>query len=356
MESITFTCEVITPMFLAGADGTTPELRPASIKGALRFWWRAMNGHLPIDEMRKLEGEIFGSTKQRSKIIIRTELIDAKCGNINKSETLLGRDYLMYSIFMNEKEAITSGTFKVVFSSIDKEALLEATYCFWLLSNFGALGTRSRRGCGRFIIQSCTSNKYDFKFKNTSNNLTEHTEYLRQSLNSIKKYFGINSVNTKTLYPNFQNYSIYIIDNGCNKAEDALNKIGELYMNFRRRRQPDYNSVKTFISDGLRPQTIEKATFGLPISYRFRSLGGKSAMIEGGNKITRSASSLIIEIIKIGDKYHPMIINFNSQLLESGVSLKISSKEQKNNTAYPRLPTTNLKNEFIDIINGKTLI
>lgn len=356
MQTITFTCEVITPMFLAGADGTTPELRPASIKGALRFWWRAMNGHLSIDEMRKLEGEIFGSTKQRSKIIIRTEIIDAKCGNINKSDTLLGRDYLMYSIFMNEKEAITSGTFKVIFSSIDKKALLEAIYCFWLLSNFGALGTRSRRGCGRFIIQTCTNNNYDFKFSNTSSTLSEQSEYFRKNLTTIKLHFGINSVNHKTLYPNFQNYSMYIVDMAYNKAEDALNTIGELYMNFRRRRQPDYNSVKSFISNGTKPQTIEKAIFGLPISYRFRSLGGKSAMIEGGNKITRSASSLMIEIIKIGEKFYPMIINFNSLLLESGISLKLSSKEQKNNTAYLRLPTTNLKNEFIDSINGKTLI
>jgi CRISPR-associated protein Cmr1 len=31
METITFTCKIITPMFLAGADGQTPELRAASI-------------------------------------------------------------------------------------------------------------------------------------------------------------------------------------------------------------------------------------------------------------------------------------------------------------------------------------
>lgn len=36
-------------MFLAGADGKTPELRAASIKGAMRFWWRALNGHYLID-------------------------------------------------------------------------------------------------------------------------------------------------------------------------------------------------------------------------------------------------------------------------------------------------------------------
>ena len=70
MQTITFECEVITPMFMAGADGTTPELRAPSIKGALRFWWRAMNGHLTLEAMRKAEGEIFGDTTQRSSIIL----------------------------------------------------------------------------------------------------------------------------------------------------------------------------------------------------------------------------------------------------------------------------------------------
>ncbi len=50
-------------MFLAGADGTTPELRAPSIKGALRFWWRAMNGHLSLEELRKQESDLFGNTE-----------------------------------------------------------------------------------------------------------------------------------------------------------------------------------------------------------------------------------------------------------------------------------------------------
>jgi CRISPR-associated protein Cmr1 len=49
METLTFTCKIITPMFLAGADGKTPELRAASVKGALRFWWRACNGHIGLE-------------------------------------------------------------------------------------------------------------------------------------------------------------------------------------------------------------------------------------------------------------------------------------------------------------------
>ena len=74
MNKIIFECETITPMFLSGADGRTPELRAPSIKGALRFWWRAMNGHLPLNELRKEEAKIFGGTGEnegRSTFSIR---------------------------------------------------------------------------------------------------------------------------------------------------------------------------------------------------------------------------------------------------------------------------------------------
>ena len=42
METIEATFKVVTPMFMSGADQSQAELRTASIKGALRFWWRAL--------------------------------------------------------------------------------------------------------------------------------------------------------------------------------------------------------------------------------------------------------------------------------------------------------------------------
>ena len=71
MEKIIFECESITPMFMYGADGKTPELRPASIKGVMRFWWRAIHGDLPLYKLKKQEDEIFGSTDKRSSFSIK---------------------------------------------------------------------------------------------------------------------------------------------------------------------------------------------------------------------------------------------------------------------------------------------
>jgi len=57
-----------------GADGKTPELRPASIKGLMRFWWRAVNGDKKnIEELREEEAKIFGDTKRKSSFSIKME-------------------------------------------------------------------------------------------------------------------------------------------------------------------------------------------------------------------------------------------------------------------------------------------
>jgi CRISPR-associated protein Cmr1 len=39
--TIQATFQVTTPLFCGGADGSSAELRPSSVKGVLRFWWRA---------------------------------------------------------------------------------------------------------------------------------------------------------------------------------------------------------------------------------------------------------------------------------------------------------------------------
>jgi len=80
MPFVTFTCQVITPLFMNGADGSTPELRAPGIKAAMRFWWRALHGHLLLSELKKQEGEIFGDNNHRSKFSIQVKELEVKKG------------------------------------------------------------------------------------------------------------------------------------------------------------------------------------------------------------------------------------------------------------------------------------
>lgn len=62
MEYITLNLKVLTPAFLAGADQQAVELRAASVRGLLRWWWRAgQSGDLKT--MRENEARLFGSAE-----------------------------------------------------------------------------------------------------------------------------------------------------------------------------------------------------------------------------------------------------------------------------------------------------
>lgn len=53
MNTIIFECETVTPMFLTGADSKKPEFRAPSIKGLMRFWWRAIQVYEQTTEWLK---------------------------------------------------------------------------------------------------------------------------------------------------------------------------------------------------------------------------------------------------------------------------------------------------------------
>ena len=87
-----FEVEIITPLFLGGADKVKSEIRPASIKGAIRFWWRALYGYKfdSIEEMAEQEGLIFGSTEMKSSFsIIVDESLISKSSDLKKVKTLI---------------------------------------------------------------------------------------------------------------------------------------------------------------------------------------------------------------------------------------------------------------------------
>ncbi|PSJ75862.1 type III-B CRISPR module RAMP protein Cmr1 [Sphingobacteriales bacterium UPWRP_1] len=145
MHSITFTCETITPMFLSGADGTTPELRAPSIKGALRFWWRAMNGHLSLGELKKQEGEIFGDNNNRSKFTLLLKELKLIKG---ESAPIPHKGYKLPCFMPSSTFEVTlTVPVALLYWNIEKcKALFELT-CI-----LGDLGKRARRGMGSISI------------------------------------------------------------------------------------------------------------------------------------------------------------------------------------------------------------
>ncbi|MTI96658.1 MAG: type III-B CRISPR module RAMP protein Cmr1 [Firmicutes bacterium] len=166
----TFKCEILTPMFCGGADPQKAELRASSVKGVLRFWWRALHGHLPLSELRKQEGQIFGSTEGigKSKVLLSVEADLQPCTDpfpkhnirvTSKSKTFPVNilDYLCYGTYTWNREKRTNEFVKsylkqgewfklhIVYPDTCEKQILDALY---MLVNFGGLGACSRNGFG----------------------------------------------------------------------------------------------------------------------------------------------------------------------------------------------------------------
>lgn len=141
MKNITFTCETITPLFMFGADGVTPELRAPSIKGVLRFWWRAMHAHLDLETLKKTESDIFGSTAQKSRFSIR--IVE------NAPLQIL----LPHRINRFFKKAIESHQrFELIFNCANSNIAELIQHLFPLCCVLSGFGARSRRGFGSLKI------------------------------------------------------------------------------------------------------------------------------------------------------------------------------------------------------------
>jgi CRISPR-associated protein Cmr6 len=65
--------ELVTPAFLAGAthDGSDCELRPATLRGLMRWWWRTLHaGYVDVGTLRRLETAIWGDAQRGGAVRI----------------------------------------------------------------------------------------------------------------------------------------------------------------------------------------------------------------------------------------------------------------------------------------------
>lgn len=186
MYKTKYRCEVITPMFLRGEDGKKLELRAPTIKGALRFWWRALHGYLKENELREKEKFLFGGIgedSRKSAFSIKTKLVkDIPKENVSgvisplphKQRSFLTEAFLVGTKF--EVEFIVKSFVyyeknkqenKEIIKKDGKEIIDEIENLFELMSILGGLGMRARRGFGAFRIikkenQSGKHSNFDF--------------------------------------------------------------------------------------------------------------------------------------------------------------------------------------------------
>lgn len=157
-------------------DAVTP-VRAASVRGQLRFWWRACNPSRcrTVAELRQREGEIWGTTSQASKVEVAVVSQPSAPRNVDvyAYEERNGKKVLVICKGMRE---IAYGAFPLqpsreaqkakaqpwvlydygssVFSlrfTYPEELRADVEAALWAWETFGGLGGRTRRGFGAIV-------------------------------------------------------------------------------------------------------------------------------------------------------------------------------------------------------------
>ncbi|NOX36043.1 MAG: type III-B CRISPR module RAMP protein Cmr1 [Calditrichaeota bacterium] len=336
IHKITFECETITPMFLAGADGRTPELRAPSIKGALRFWWRAMNGHLPLEELRKKEASIFGGVgdkegKSEISIIVSSKEDRNSFGSNLRSDLRLnwrfaggklqgphaGIGYLLYSTILSNRErpyfkppqnSRPGFQFILQFCALEKKFLIQTISAFWVLTFLGGLGTRSRRGGGNFIIKNVNDGNHliselGIDFIPDQMDASAFVQWFLKNFQKVKNI--INEKKPTDFVSEYSNLSISRFILSKDRFPDwiaALNDIGEKYQEFRFKHRSDI---------------FDTGVFGLPIVHRRGRLKVQGKY--NREQIKRRSSPLIFKIVRLEENlYYWMVLRLAGEFLPPG--------------------------------------
>lgn len=324
LKKITFEIETITPMFLAGADQSKAEIRAASIKGLLRFWWRALQAESDLEKLRQKEAQIFGSSDEgvgganfSIRVTQPNEKPIAVYPNPGRQDPV---GYHLYSVFMQkgkERPYYPEGSkFKIILSSRDENVLKIASASLWTLVYLGAIGTRARRGAGNMVVRDIKGEGELFSdtaldFIPKGSNSQEVAEWLKRNFESAKKIINNGKAMFISEYSNLS-FSRFVIANEPFKTwKDALGATG--FKSFR-----DNNKSRIF----------ETASFGFPIIHRtsHTTVTGRA----GNENLLRRTSPIIFKVIKSNNHYYWLVIRLSGEFLpEGGVIISGRGVSQK---------------------------
>ena len=186
--------ELVTPAFLAGASQGYDDcdLRPATLRGLLRWWWRTMHAaHLDREKLRRLETTIWGDAQTGAALALSVQSEsradrqlfdkdDIAKRSLGEAKGHSGIHYLAYGMdetkrgIREQRWYLVPGARWTVTLSARQgrlnsshiaaaDVLRQGTAALWLLCRYGGVGSKSRRGFGSFKdveIEEITSAKY----------------------------------------------------------------------------------------------------------------------------------------------------------------------------------------------------
>lgn len=310
MVRVELTLETVTPLFLGGADQQQPELRPASVRGALRYWLRAALGGVigdnNLDTLRRLEAEVFGKTEHGSAVVVRLRDTLNQTANFDLDYTNppSGHDYFYYSTQLgtNKRMPFTAGQTNATLILSARpgavnadDALQKAVASAWLLTCLGGLGMRARRCGGSLQVTSGGLTKLPPFFVNAQTPADLQT-HLATGLKQISALMGTLQSppgDFDVLHPDVCRVWVITSAPTWQTWKDAVNAMGSTMKSFREK-QPDRNRTN--------------AVFGLPINHAPENIKRLT---------TRRASPLWLRVTKLAnDNYVGVATLFKADFID----------------------------------------
>lgn len=372
-REITATYRIVTPMFLGGESHQVDSkvFRNASFKGALRFWWRALNwgrmlknaGQNKTEALKTLhaeEGRLFGKASdgensQQSRVRLSSTLQNAKVVGINSNDKDMNDlSYLLgLGLYANndkgpagqkgvQRSRIAGGamvSFTLDFkpqerhqgkdqgiTDSDIENIKQAVIALGL---FGGLGSRSRKGFGSLAIQSIKgvdgkTQKFD-------------------GIDDIKQFIaGIDfsaagdaplsafTCDTRIDQSEKGRDATQVLKTVCNQLhayrDGTVGRSGRLN-NFGE----DRVLAKSAQQGQPIPSLPERAIFGLPHNYQWKEAGDpKLEIAPSSSERNRRASPLFIHVHEFPDKSFVAIQTLlSTTFLPQGTQIALKSYVNK---------------------------
>lgn len=356
-----FDCEVLTPMFLSGVDQNTCELRAASLRGVLRYWYRALLGGqgLPLDEVRQKEAGVFGEAgreKGAGASVVNVRVSSLPAGACKRPPALpdwdprpsaqnpngklkpnTGTGYLWFSIALgdNFRSFIAPGTrFTVTMTARPgrEQPLTDATRAFWLLAHLGGIGTRARRAAGSFWVRGMRVEGIG------TPPFRAHFDHDHVK-NTLRDWLGA----SRAAAPAFDTLgqSAQVVHRALNASgwEQAVRSAGEHFKAFRfdNRREPDE----------------KRAGFGLPLTVGYRGDERKLSLSSQDGDEGRRASPLHLRIVPVagrsGERYDAVLTLLHGPFGPNGDTLTAAFTQRPGASSRP-LPTTALVRDYLNEI------
>ena len=278
--------EVVTPCFCSGADQRTAEVRLPSIKGVLRFWWRALAWSTYGGEPSRIQEEeaaLFGSAGTgQSLVLLRLrsaappDTLDAgkilpgpgpKARTVGEGARYLGYGLMQpFSTTSNEKQAgkLERGCLLPPFninlelycrravSDTQADLLRRALIA---LGIFGGMGSRSRNGYGSLNLRELTFDDQPMWRAPTS---------AAALCEAIDEVVSPSSVDRLPPYSTFTADTRWLLLTGRQEPLQLLDDLGSALKGWM---TPDTESLQRDNRSRSQETGLHRAPFGLPRHY-----------------------------------------------------------------------------------------